>query len=395
MKKRNVFSAALMSAILAVTACSDSEDKKTDVYIDPFDGFNLNATSTGSKLSDTEMDAMLNVYVKKVVYPTYEDMEGRVSTLNNIVETFIASNKQEDLNKACDAWRSAREPWEQSEAFLYGPADYGQLDPSLDSWPLDKGGIDLYLSSGDFSGLDDENNEEAQNLRGFHTAEYLLFDDGQNKEVGKMSDNQKKYLQRVVKHMLSDTKKLHLGWTSGLGNTDIPTSYGEALIKHDGTTKYELPNAIASIEMILNENNGMAGIANEVGTAKIADPVNLWKSGDKEGGVLAVESWYSWNSLTDYENNIISIENAYMGGRRGNRDAANSMSALVKKVNPTLDEMIQKQIKTTIEAIQDIPAPLRNNLDADKEIKAAQNACASLVSGLKLAKTALRNSWEK
>ena len=25
-------------------------------------------------------------------------------------------------------------------------------------------------------------------------------------------------------------------------------------------------------------------------------------------GVLAVESWYSWNSIDDYANNIVSIE---------------------------------------------------------------------------------------
>ena len=69
--------------------------------------------------------------------------------------------------------------------------------------------------------------------------------------------------------------------------------------------------------MILNSDNGAEGIANEVGATKIGDPVDKWNSGDKEGGVLAVESWYSWNSLDDYTDNIYSIRNAYYGSLDG------------------------------------------------------------------------------
>ena len=39
---------------------------------------------------------------------------------------------------ACNAWITAREPWEESEAFLFGPVDELGLDPNMDSWPLDQ-----------------------------------------------------------------------------------------------------------------------------------------------------------------------------------------------------------------------------------------------------------------
>ena len=74
-----------------------------------------------------------------------------------------------------------------------------------------------------------------------------------------------------------------------------------------------------SVAMILNSDNGAEGIANGRCKREIGDPVDKWNSGgDKEGGVLAVESRYSWNSLDDYTDNIYSIRNAYYGSFRRN-----------------------------------------------------------------------------
>ena len=38
-------------------------------------------------------------------------------------------------------------PWEQSEAFLFGPVDILGLDPNMDSWPLDQVAIVNILNS--------------------------------------------------------------------------------------------------------------------------------------------------------------------------------------------------------------------------------------------------------
>ena len=37
-----------------------------------------------------------------------------------------------------------------------------------------------------------------------------------------------------------------------------------------------------AIELMLNGNNGMAGISNEVGSAKITDPVTAWNGSNKD-----------------------------------------------------------------------------------------------------------------
>ena len=74
---------------------------------------------------------------------------------------------------------------------MFGPVADKGLDPNMDSWPLDADAIVNILNSGDFTKLQwngefitDENGDpvesiaSAQNVRGFHTLEFLLFKDG-------------------------------------------------------------------------------------------------------------------------------------------------------------------------------------------------------------------------
>ncbi len=60
----------------------------------------------------------------------------------------------------------------------------------MDSWPLDQNAIVQILNSGDLDQLNwsGDYDEEtgiaaAQNVRGFHTLEFLLFKDGEARKV--------------------------------------------------------------------------------------------------------------------------------------------------------------------------------------------------------------------
>jgi len=377
MKKNSFFWMMLMCFALFAVACSSDD---TPDVVDPTGG-----------VSEEEMDAAIATYVDRVVIPTYAEMESKVTAMSSAVNAFITSGSQSDLDAACAAWRAARKPWEESEAFLYGPADYENLDPSLDSWPLDKDGLDQLLATGDFSSVgsddpdDDDAAEEAQSLRGFHTLEYLLFEDGQSRTAANVTENEKKYAKAVSDRLLKDTKLLHQAWTDGLGTEEVPTAFGQELKNHTSGRTASASSVIGDFII----DGGIINILDEVGGQKIGNPYDYWKKGDKETAVLEVESWYSWNSLTDYEDNIISVENSYMGGRSGSRNDATSLSALVRSVNEDLDTEVQAQIAATRKAIRDIPAPFRSNLDASTEIDAAMEACADLVDLFVKVKTAL------
>lgn len=140
---------------------------------------------------DAKLDAIVVNYVDVVVMPTYELLKERTETLYNAVHAMALNPSDATFEAAAEAWFSAREPWEKSEAFLFGPVDALGLDPNMDSWPLDQTAIENHISSGDLSDLDitgDDGNvsEASQNVRGFHTLEFLIFKDGKPRTVDQL-----------------------------------------------------------------------------------------------------------------------------------------------------------------------------------------------------------------
>lgn len=165
----------------AQTACVDLENLLTNTLL-PY-------VLDNSKVSEEELQPIVEQYVDAVVVPTYKELSERNSSLYDAVAAFV-KNPSNSLMTACaTAWMNARQPWETSEAFLFGPVDLLGLDPNMDSWPLDQDAIVNILTSGNFDELnwgdgdDDDAIEAAQNVRGFHTLEYLIFKDGQARTV--------------------------------------------------------------------------------------------------------------------------------------------------------------------------------------------------------------------
>ena len=145
-------------------------------------------TFSGSSY-DAKLDAIVDHYVDAVVLPTYKSLSEKNNALFDAVNTLKNSPSNTNFEKACTAWLTAREPWEKSEGFLFGPVDSEGLDPNMDSWPLDQDMIVQILNSGNFDDMewgdddDDDAVTAAQNVRGFHTLEYLLFKDGEPRTI--------------------------------------------------------------------------------------------------------------------------------------------------------------------------------------------------------------------
>lgn len=140
---------------------------------------------------DQKLDAIAEQFVDAVVLPTYKELQTKNKALLDAIKQFKDDPSNDNFEKACAAWITAREPWEKGEAFLIGPVNYEGLDPNMDSWPLDQDGIVQVLKSqnwdemewnGDFD-EDDEAIGAAQSVRGYHTLEYLLFKNGQPRTV--------------------------------------------------------------------------------------------------------------------------------------------------------------------------------------------------------------------
>lgn len=372
--KKNLFLLSLaMMGLTTFTACSSSDDdnKKED-------------KTSEITIQDSEYDAIINQYVDKVVLPTYNDLKTKNSALYQAVVAFGDAPSNANFQAICDAWLVAREPWESSEAFLFGPvADYG-LDPNMDSWPLDQEAIVNMLTSQQWNDMkwtgdyneDDEAIAAAQNVRGFHTLEFLAFRDGKARTLNDAATDGEaanavynesnatawaQYMRNTAQLLVDDVTLLCDAWNNG---------YATTFKNHNGG---DFTSGLSCIEQLID---GCIDIAGEVGDAKIGDPYDLYVSGKTNEALYAVESWYSWHSRDDYTNNIYSIRNAYYGSLDGSINT-NSLSKLVAKYNPALDTDVKNAIDAAAKAIQAIPQPFRNNINS-KEAAAAMDACAEL-----------------
>ena len=347
-----------LMGLVAMTSCGSDNDDPT-----PTPAPTPAPTPTSDDgIDDAEYDAIINQYVDAVVLPTYNDLKEKNTALYNAVLAFGDNPSDAGFKAICDAWLTAREPWESSEAFLFGPvADYG-LDPNMDSWPLDQEAIVKLLESQQWNEMDwtgdyDEDDEAiaaAQNVRGFHTLEFLAFRDGQARTLNDTASDDE--AANAVYNSENAT-----AWAQYMKNTAL-------LLVNDVTTLCDAWNGGYADEF--------KDIAGEVGGSKIGDPYDLYQSGKTTEALYAVESWYSWHSRDDYTNNIYSIRNAYYGSLDGSIND-NSLSKLVAKYNPELDADVKVAIDAAAKAIQAIPQPFRNNINS-KEAAEAMEACAEL-----------------
>jgi uncharacterized iron-regulated protein len=373
--KKSIFMMGLaMMGLVAFTACSSSDDKKKD---DP-------QPTPEVTIQDAEYDAIINQYVDQVVLPTYNDLKAKNSALYQAVVDFGDAPSDGNFQKICDAWLVAREPWESSEAFLFGPVADNGLDPNMDSWPLDQEAIVKMLESQQWNDMewtgdydeDDDAIAAAQNVRGFHTLEFLAFRDGKARTLTDQATDDEaanavynaanatawaQYMRNTAQLLVDDVTTLCDAWNNG---------YADKFKSHNGG---EFTSGLSCIEQLID---GCIDIAGEVGQAKIGDPYDLYVSGKTNEALYAVESWYSWHSRDDYTNNIYSIRNAYFGSRDGSVNK-NSLSKLVAKYNAELDADVKAAITNAANAIQAIPQPFRNNINS-KEAQAAMEACAEL-----------------
>ena len=184
--------------------------------------------------------------------------------------------------------------------------------------------------------------------------------------------NWTQYAVQVANLLTKDAINLYKAWAEDYNGNG---AYAESF-KNPGAGK-----TYASYQNCLQEIiEGCADIANEVGTAKIGEPRDLWEAGQYTEAVYAVESWYSFHSIDDYANNIRSIRNAFYGSR-DNQMGAHSIASFLKENNSSLYDEVNTRILAAIKVIEGMAAPFRSHI-GNNSVVAAQKACAELEKSL-------------
>lgn len=371
---------AVSGAIIAsgLSSCSDSDEK---------------TTNEGELSQKEEMfKAAAADYVDHTVLPTYGAMADAAIELCDLCN--VIREKHEagtlsttDIANAGTAWKLSRKSWELSEAFLYGPAANHNIDPHIDSWPLDKQAMDDLLANIRAGHKWSLTNNGGYGLIGFHAIEYMLYElsaDGNTSVTHSTAYTPEEltYLCAVAEDLRDQCVCLEACW-AGLDNISDEKQQilEEAELDYDEEYGYEMKNArqagsrYKTFQHVAEEIiQGCIDIADEVGNTKIGRPHHAASEEDTD----YIESPYSLNSIEDFVDNIISVRNAYTGSRNG--DA--SVSDYIKLVDPELDTRLRNAIDNAIKAIEAIPEPFTKTATGPEAANAVKAVGQDLVDAL-------------
>mgnify|MGYP002623032668 CR=1 FL=1 len=330
-----------------------------------------------SKLTDAQeayLYKVLENLVSNVIVPTYTKLADETEALENTLNGLTTSTiTQAQINSACADFKEARKYWERSEAFLGGAAADFDIDPTIDSWPLNRSLLLDYFHNG----MNDEMLEDATIL-GFHALEFILFRNGQPRKVAEFQGNdtyvnftditgeqELRYAQTICTLLKERCFQLQISWegeknssradvvkAAGLDyTTENGLSFGDNLTqagKNSKSTFRDIKDAIAQI--LSDEEGSCFGICNEVGTAKIANPF-------ANADIAYVESPYSYNSITDFADNIRSIRNIWLGStdKTANDYSFHTFFASVNKT--ATNTTVESNYVAAIAGICNMPSP--------------------------------------
>lgn len=376
MKRMANFWAALCIGALAMTslsACSDDDapnlggDRENPVIDNRWSGV------------QADMWDVANQYINGVVYPTYKNLAASADDLYqeavNVQQKHEAGTLTDaDVEAACEAFKAAREYWEKSEAFLFGAATDFNIDPHMDSWPLNQGQMANFLSNSTMvAGLysDDpiafvnQHNSEFDTALGFHGIEFVLFRDGAPRKaavfdgiedhssfskVTVQCKDELAFLVAVAGDVRDNCYRLEVAWLGLQANTahiarvkelgvkthaldDNGYYYGADMLLA-GTDGSSYASITAALVTLVGAS-GCGNIANEVASQKIGQAYRVATGQpsldpNEPDAIDYIESPYSKRSYIDYRDNIYSIKNSLYGNIDQSAPAAKSVMTFLK-----------------------------------------------------------------
>lgn len=387
---KKIFKYAMLFAMAcslttAMTSCSSNDD----------DTPQTGQLSEGDKY----LQKVLAANVDNTINPTYKALADGCEKLNNELEALTpGSITQQQVDNVCKTFLEARANYESSEAFLLGAASHFLIDPHIDSWPLGLNELYNYLKADHKYKITD------QSILGFHGIEFILFRDGKPRKAAELNSHDSynqdgidftifsgtqelDYAKAVAEDLRNSVYRLECSWDENANKehvkvldeletvykTDKGFSYGYEMKNAGDPTKSTYNTVKLAVSSVLTGDNSAGGIADEVGNTKINNPF----SGKDES---YIESPYSYNSLTDFQNNIHSIENVWFGGVEGKRGEY-SFHNYFKKYDAKVGQRVETAISDALKQIAAIKYPFVKNIK-DPQCKNAIKACQELNDAL-------------
>jgi predicted lipoprotein len=155
-------------------------------------------------------------------------------------------------------------------------------------------------------------------------------------------------LVALIEDFVAESEKLVDAWDPSAG--DYVSELANA---GQGSTVYRTKTA-ALKELV----NGIIGIAEEVADEKISVPFD-------SQDIFLVESRFSKTSLETFTDNIIGVQEIYLG-----KGGGMGLTTFVAAKDPGADKEVREAIENAIQAIQSIPSPFEDAMfdPADSDV---------------------------
>ncbi|WP_103866227.1 imelysin family protein [Aquimarina sp. I32.4] len=347
MRKTLIGCIFLSTLLLGVVACSSDDDTTNDQSV-------------------VEKSAVIENYAN-LVYQNYKDSYDEAKKMQTAIATFVATPNQANFDAAKAAWKAAREPYGQTEAFRFanGPIDDDdEPEGFLNAWPLDEVYVDyvdgfpndgiinditITIDKATLLGLNGptQGKGEKNVSIGYHAIEFLLW--GQD-----LTDpSEKKAGQRPYTDFVD-------GGTAA--NQDRRRAYlvvcAELLLDHLQSLldEWKPGGAYRTTFLALDENialkNMLKGIAELASSELAIERMNVALDlADQEDE----HSCFSDNTHRDVLLNFEGIRNVYTGSYGTIKGT--SLQDLVNEQNKTLGEKITQTLNTVDTGISNIAIP--------------------------------------
>ena len=317
----------------------------------------------------------------------YADSLATAKTLKTAIDKLVTEPTEANLEAARTAWKEARDPYQQTEAYRFGNAIVDDWEGKVNAWPLDEGLIDYVDASyGDESeendlyvanvianptlkvggetidateitptlladSLQEAGEVETNVATGYHAIEFLLWGQDLNGTeagagnrpatdfdpancTGGNCERRIQYLQAATDLLISDLEEMANAWAP------------------DGAAREELAGK--------GEAGGLATILTGMGSLSYGE---LAGERIKLGLMLhdpeEEHDCFSDNTHMSHYNDVVGIRNVYFGSYKspvGNDVSGASLADLVAEKDPALAEEMKTKLDATLAAFEAMKA---------------------------------------
>jgi len=338
----------------------------------------LSVSSQAIRAAEPAPEAILESYAD-IALAGYEDALSTARALDAAVEALLANPGEETLTAAREAWKAARNPYQQTEAFRFGNAVVDEWEGRVNAWPLDEGLID-YVDAG-YGSESDENGLYTANV----IANASLSIDGQDVDAAEITPA---FLQDVLQEAGGVEANVATGYHAiefllwgqdlngtgpGAGNrpaTDFSTA--EHADRRGAYLQAATDLLVSDLEeMVANwQQGGAARQATEAGgVASILTGMGSLSFGELAGermklGLLLHDpeeehDCFSDNTHMSHLYDAVGIQNVYLGTYArvdGSEVSGPSVSELIAAREPALDGEIKSLLADTVAKMEAMQA---------------------------------------